>query len=85
MARTMTNQCQYFFQLLSFWIKHDLDRSTTYPKFDLTGVRTHGRPPDYDSTFYVTETPALTTRVYTSEIYTFVKYKHLFLTIGIVA
>ena len=36
-------------------IKYDLDRSTTLPKFDPTRVRTH------DSTFHVTETPALTT------------------------
>ena len=24
-----------------FWFKYDLDRSTTHPKFDPTGVRTH--------------------------------------------
>ena len=41
------------------WIKYNLDRSTIHPKFDLTGAQT--RPPDHDSTFYVTETPALTT------------------------
>ena len=33
------------------------------PKFDPTGIRTHDlQPPDHDSTFHVTETPALTTR-----------------------
>ena len=26
---------------LYFWIKYDLDRRTTHPKFDPTGVQTH--------------------------------------------
>ena len=34
-----------------------------HPKFDLIGVQTHDLvPPDHDSTFHVTETPALTTQ-----------------------
>ena len=36
------------------------DRSTTHPEFDQQGL--NSRPPDHDSTFHVTETPALTTR-----------------------
>ena len=39
-----------------------LDRSTTYPKFDPTGV-SNSWPPDHDSTVHVTEMPALTTRL----------------------
>ena len=37
-----------------------LDRSTMHPKFDPKGVQTHDLlAPDHDSTFHVTETPAV--------------------------
>ena len=39
----------------NFWFKYDLGQ-----KYDLALVRTHG-PPDHDSAFHVTETPALAT------------------------
>ena len=39
-----------------FWIKYNLDRSTTHPK--------NFWPPDHDSTFQVTETPAIITVIF---------------------
>ena len=47
------------------WFKYKLDRSTTHSKFNLTGVQTHDLqtgPPNHDSTYHVTVTPALTTQ-----------------------
>ena len=51
----------HFFQLCFVWLKYDLGQ-----KYQAPQVRPNrgsdSRPPDHDSTFYVTETPALTTR-----------------------
>ena len=49
-------KCQYYI----FWFKYFLGKKYYMPKFDMTRVRTW--PPDHDSTFHITETPALITR-----------------------
>ena len=43
-----------------FWFKYDLHRSTSHPKYNPTGVRTHDLP-TMDSTFHVPEMLTLTT------------------------
>ena len=55
----MSDDCRHTKEYV--WIKYDLDRSTTHPKLDLTGVQPHDLEPDHGSTFHVTETPFLTT------------------------
>ena len=45
-----------------FLFKYNLDRSTTHPKFDPTGIQTHDLQIMTVKAFHVTETAALTTQ-----------------------
>ena len=48
-----------FYYILYFWIKYDIGQKYYTPRVQL--ISSNSWPPDHDSTFHVTETPALTT------------------------